>query len=541
MQTRKQKYITSVILFAILLALYFFSSHWVSDSSNDLYQLTGEWTVEEESDSQTVPSLADYHFAWKDGERIVLRTIMPELQVEHPMLRMWFYHTAFTVRLDGKVVYESGIKELKTGKMTPNGIFLIPIAEDFQGKELEISLENQISNGFTTLPNVALQQEYIVLDSYYKSNVLQIGTASFLFIVTILFIMLMIIYRKDSFVSRKLLFISAISLITSFWLFMNSGMLRNLNVSLGNFAELEYILLFATPLIVILYVMDRQSNPLYKKICAGLAFVNVVFIVLSVQFTMTHALSLGKMLIAFHIFGAIALSLLLWFTLYNCFVKKEKTDIAFLEGIAIMIMLLLVDIIRFNYKKYFTNATSDLNDIIIPLSILVLIFSMILSSMLGILKNIEMSIETKVEERISNTDKLTGLASRAKCVDYLNERVGSDLLIVFDIKGLGRINEKFGPSHGDNYLTSFAYSLKNVFDEAHLIGRIRDDEFVVVTKQMTNDELSKAINLLREVAAVAVMDDENPLEFYFASESSKDQNLWKYYELLQKKIVEKKR
>jgi len=94
--------------------------------------------------------------------------------------------------------------------------------------------------------------------------------------------------------------------------------------------------------------------------------------------------------------------------------------------------------------------------------------------------------------RLAENDALTGLASRAVYESlFLNRRRAAEplvpmgALILFDLDGFKRINDRLGHLAGDACLKAFAERLSASFPEALLTARIGGDEFAVI---VSNDE-----------------------------------------------------
>lgn len=105
--------------------------------------------------------------------------------------------------------------------------------------------------------------------------------------------------------------------------------------------------------------------------------------------------------------------------------------------------------------------------------------------------------------RLANEDTLTGLPNHCKTLELIDSvltmRSGSEVvsLGIVDIDGLCEINAVHGRKTGDALLVSYAERLREA--PAQLVGRIGDDEFVVV---MTNRDVNQA---LRKFAGIAAM------------------------------------
>ena len=522
--------VRKISFFILLIVVYILTNLFVTNSTKSNSYLTNAWEITDQTHSYSVDSLSDAKFKLKKGDSLTLKTTLPAYEYTHPMIKLWFYHCAFTVNVDGNTIYTSGIKEQEQKSMVPNGVFFVPLPENAHGKTLEIQLTSIANTPFTSLPDVAIQNESVLMKNYFKSNSVQIGIGCFLLIAGFLLMIMKLFSSRKSFFSVKIIFITFLCFITSLWLFISSGLIRNLFGSFPFLADLEYLLLYLTPIVIAGYIMERQQNEKYRKICKILMIVLGCFVLSATLSSLLHIMIFADVLMLFHVLAFVTLGLLLWFTIHNYKVDHNYSERLFLFGMATMIVLLIVDLVKFNITKYFTTVSVDTADIIVPVSILVLVFSMLVSSVESILKTYQDTIETVMKDKLTYIDGLTGISNRMKCTEYLDSTSDTAAVISFDITHLKEVNELYGHSHGDIYLKSFAECLKNVFEKAELIGRIGEDEFVVIQKDVTKEQVEKEVAYLADLTKVAVPDETCPLCFGHSVVMSEDSLLWEAYE-----------
>ena len=85
------------------------------------------------------------------------------------------------------------------------------------------------------------------------------------------------------------------------------------------------------------------------------------------------------------------------------------------------------------------------------------------------------------------TDELTGVGTRRFVLDRLGEELGRARrygrvvsCALLDLDGLGRINEMAGTDAGDAVLRAAAAAVRSQLRGADVVGRLRDDEFLVI-------------------------------------------------------------
>ncbi len=137
-------------------------------------------------------------------------------------------------------------------------------------------------------------------------------------------------------------------------------------------------------------------------------------------------------------------------------------------------------------------------------------------------KNNELERAYKTLEHVSLRDPLTGLYNRYYLESQLPEEIKRsqieisknvttsgkhDLLcLLIDIDHFKRINDDFGHLAGDKVLEGFAAVLKEVFRNTDLIIRWGGEEFLVVCRHSSREELPELAERCRETVASHVFD-----------------------------------
>lgn len=121
-----------------------------------------------------------------------------------------------------------------------------------------------------------------------------------------------------------------------------------------------------------------------------------------------------------------------------------------------------------------------------------------LQKIIGILLNIDKEKqETSALYKKAEYDSLTQLLNRETAkqhtVEYLNSYPNGALcaLMIIDLDNFKQINDSFGHMFGDKVLLKAAEAIKKSFRYRDLVARIGGDEFMVLMKNITNQELIK--------------------------------------------------
>lgn len=106
---------------------------------------------------------------------------------------------------------------------------------------------------------------------------------------------------------------------------------------------------------------------------------------------------------------------------------------------------------------------------------------------------------------LSRFDSLTGLMNRGYFEDTFEDRLeiakreSIDVsVILFDLDSLKYVNDKFGHSEGDNYITAFSNLLKDTFRITDYFARLGGDEFCGIFVDSDIAKLREKLNKVRE-------------------------------------------
>jgi len=100
----------------------------------------------------------------------------------------------------------------------------------------------------------------------------------------------------------------------------------------------------------------------------------------------------------------------------------------------------------------------------------------------------------------SSIDNLTGLFTRDKASEYINELINTKNefgVLLIDLDDFKKINDEYGHNEGDKYLKLFGEVLTRVFEKDDIISRFGGDEFIIVKNNFVKKDkpgLIKAIN-----------------------------------------------
>jgi diguanylate cyclase (GGDEF)-like protein/PAS domain S-box-containing protein len=119
-------------------------------------------------------------------------------------------------------------------------------------------------------------------------------------------------------------------------------------------------------------------------------------------------------------------------------------------------------------------------------------------------RTIELTKALEKMEKLSTTDKLTGLYNRYKIEDILEKEIsrakrykGCFGLLMLDIDFFKDVNDKYGHIQGDKVLKEFSKVLSIYTRESDSVGRWGGEEFLVIIPESSEEDILGFANRIR--------------------------------------------
>lgn len=109
----------------------------------------------------------------------------------------------------------------------------------------------------------------------------------------------------------------------------------------------------------------------------------------------------------------------------------------------------------------------------------------------------------KNRERLAAIDDMTGFYTRKACVEAISIRLErrteeAYAFLLFDIDNFKQANDQFGHAFGDYCITEFTKAIRTHFRKGDILGRVGGDEFVVLCKYKTYEQLMNRVHVLSQ-------------------------------------------
>ena len=223
--------------------------------------------------------------------------------------------------------------------------------------------------------------------------------------------------------------------------------------------------------------------------------------------------SLNVCLLLFYL-NAAAQSLLDYFGIF-CFIDMlPVTHLLLAAGIGLIAVLMLREYARTHQREILVTLIAfailtaggllaillywllqiSYYGVIFELGIVVFIICLLCSLINTMVANLRFKSEAIVYQRLSQEDRLTGLANRRGFEKYLtNLESGSDsrgnmALLFMDLNGLKYVNDQFGHNVGDELIIAAARCIESAFSGIGTCYRVGGDEFAAILPDPEGNE-----------------------------------------------------
>lgn len=278
---------------------------------------------------------------------------------------------------------------------------------------------------------------------------------------------------------------------------------------------------------------------------SGILSVFIVTAIFLNEFTIYH---LSKILPLFHIIGLCTIALTTISNIISLKQQSKKSDRIMIQGLGIMPLFLFLDTLRFNLHKYLHPTNLNIADSILPVGVLIFIFTMLASYIYRLVQVFYANAEKQMLVQLAYTDALTHIGNRAMCEKIFHEHDATEspaTIINFDLNHFKEVNDTFGHAMGDEVLVEFAKLLQNTYQKKGFIGRMGGDEFIAILDNNDEDYVKETIaDLMLHIDAFNQTSGK-PYQIsvacgYFSNKGRTDCSLWKIYEESDKKMYHDK-
>ena len=419
----------------------------------------------------------------EDGADTLYQETLPDERWSQPVCAVTAKRTPYSVYLGGVLLHEYTPGSFDHGGM----IHWISLPEtELAGRTLTVSAPSE--------ELTVLVGNYSDLILYYRNATAATLIFSGLFLLLGMLIGLLSLGARAAIGVqrlRTLRYLSALVLLVSLWIAMDSAVLQTVHISGAVMYVLAMYAFMTMPIFMIQFyrsMMDEDSRLLrliYRLhllnlcLCGLLQALGVAQ--LHEMLPLTHVLMILTLFSLLHL-------LVSW--LHSEFRWEARLMLSGFGALGFCCAAGFLDYYLWGKRLYL---------IYFSVGILLLVVSLLAVSIGYVYREMIKSSQMRYYQKMANTDLMTQLDSRTAFEERVRQSPilnGSCACIVMDINNLKQANDTMGHSAGDELICTAAECILSVFESLGRCYRMGGDEFAVLLQNVTHPQVNRALSEL---------------------------------------------
>lgn len=426
--------------------------------------------------------------------------------IKNSSICFYVYHSIVSIYDDEyNLLYENGKYLAEQGKMIGAAFIAADIPEKSWGKSLIVKLEVTEDKAYSKLHDFMViksvdSYKYLILNQQAEF-IIFIAISTISIIIVFILVFLLLFERKWSSISRQGIFLLSFLFLISSWFLAFNGMC-NIFINDKVFcADIEYISLFCTPIMLSLFFFEQTKEYRVKKIQIQLAILYSLFAIICIILNYnTQNYHYCKMISIFHVLLLIG-TVLDFIIIMKYDMKNELSSAVIKYGALISLAIMFFEIVRYNIHRHASIYISALSRSFTSIAVVIFILALGLSYVVQLADHYISKYEKRNLEKLAYYDVLTGISNRAGCYKHFESLDASkeNALVFIDVNNLKYANDVFGHEMGDKLIVFVAEALKTAFRKDGFYGRLGGDEFVAGTYSDKGQNIYVCMNRFNKI------------------------------------------
>ena len=498
-----RKFLSFLTLALALVILFFaFSSYFFAfEPTHPIVKLEKGWTVTYHNQQYLNTNLehlgAEIGSSFSRGDVVNLNQVNPLIDVGAPFPYLAFKtrYCRYEVFLDEELLYSTLPSDSSNREFVGVGYNFVSLPDDYVGKRLTIKLyvTENASRADIITPVIG------DFDDIYRAMIHEVIYPFTIGLFMIMFgevflIISLLFYIRSAGVTTQIL-CSFLTIVMGSWL-LSAFDIVDFVLSPATATTIEYCSMYMiTPLIyaIVFDLHRRRTNKI-------LIFMGLATLGFSLTYMILHFLNivhLNHFQYPYYFISSVGMIILLAYVYSDVKSKSHNASRQILMGgVTFYAFSLLIYAIYAILRQYIDFGQVNLMTYIMPTGAMLFVFMQLLNYFVFMTHSFAQKKEYAALTKIAYVDNLTGLPNRVSCDEKLSEFNNSNddfCLLSLDLNGLKEVNDNAGHPAGDKLLKSFADTLSTVMGDLGTCTRIGGDEFLVLIKHATPEELDKRL------------------------------------------------
>lgn len=424
----------------------------------------------------------------KKGDIVSVRGVFPDNIPDRSTMVVTSYHSVVNVKVEDEMIFSYGEEYKDKNLMAGDGLYNVTIPEHSGGKKFEIIYEACDDDAFSFSDPIGIYKSGEVAFQYIRRQFLEVGVSTFAFMLGLSMVILQLSYGRFDKQFRKVLWLGVIFMLAGVWIASYYGSVKIVVNSNHFIAYIEHFSLYAALIPLICFFMEEAEKRIHKILLSCALVVSILFVVFVAGAEVTGIAHPNTYIYFFQIIGCVSMALIFYISLNKG--ENDKLRRMTLLGICVFGLSFILEMVVYRINKTGTGADYD-ESFIVPIGVFIFIITEMVSYLYYILKYSKKSVQEEVLFTLANKDLLTGLANRNACEKYMHvldeKDIGNYAIVNFDLNWLKKINDTYGHTAGDEYISGFASLLDRYFGGTGKVGRMGGDEFIAI---LTNTDIA---------------------------------------------------
>lgn len=438
------------------------------------------------------------------GTYIELEGELPSQVNDGSCLLVHSIHSVVNIYIDDELYFNIGNNDYALGRFIGYGHTFVHLPDGVGGKSLRMTYLSTENNSFSTITPPEIYNEATAIRDYLNERFIDLYVALGLMAAgTCISIVAFLAYFKMRELER-LFGIGVFSLVVGCWSLCNNDLALVFSTGLRVKSFIEYISLYLIMFPLLLYLqpdIERRDRKLERILYDILVGIQVALFILIVVCQSINILHFSVFVKTYQLFMVVAGLFMIYVLISELITNKRHKILCW--GFGVMLVVAIRDLAMFNIIKYFDSSKKIESSFqsYIGVAALIFVVSLLTDFLVEMRAQTYKAAENDIYIKMAYNDPLTGLYTRRKCHEIIDEYIedGKEYgIALFDLNGLKTANDVYGHIQGDELIIRFANILKKVYNQGETIVRLGGDEFTVIAPKKPGYRLKEMEAALRE-------------------------------------------
>lgn len=430
---------------------------------------------------------------------VLLKNTLPNNINHGDTLFLRVVQSKVRVFCDNKLIYTYGYDNVGFFKKIPGSFWLpIPITPNMLGKEITFEFVSPYKHFSGSINSIFITNKASIISYILKSGLLGF-IISFIMLILGIISIIVSLFMIKIINSRKLLYLGFFSIFFSIW---TLGELRVLQLFYGNITFFLNMTFLSLLLGMISFLLFLSSFKFYEK-SRALHWLIRLSILIFILINFLHLFNIKDYIQTVFLTHGIVLLTLIYVAVkfFRHLIRgKIEKDILFLNiNLFILFTIALTDLFSF-YLSVLNKIGMG-----IRIGLCYFIAAMTIFAFKQISKAFEEKLEISILKKIAYHDALTNIYNRRafeeKIKSLESEKIKDKLytIVTLDMNCLKNINDSYGHHSGDAAIIFVSETLTKIFDTYGSCYRLGGDEFCIICRALSKNELQYLIDTVNNL------------------------------------------